>query len=122
MKNTKISKKLILVVSHSSWWKRKKYRKETFSILKKYKDNGFDIIGVSLDRTREQWEQAVIDDNLPWTQVSNLNFWNDPVARRYSIRAIPQSYLIDQSGTVIGKNLRGNDLEERIKFALSLND
>ena len=89
---------------------------------KKYKDAGFDIIGVSLDRTREQWEQAVIDDNLPWTQVSNLNFWNDPVARRYSIRAIPQSYLIDQSGTVIGKNLRGNDLEERIKFALSLND
>ena len=80
------------------------------------------VIGVSLDRTKEQWEQAIEDDNLPWTQVSNLSFWNDPVARRYSIRAIPQSYLIDNTGTVIGKNLRGNDLEERIKFALSLND
>ena len=76
---------------------------------KKYKDAGFDIIGVSLDRTREQWEQAVIDDNLPWTQVSNLNFWNDPVARRYSIRAIPQSFLINKEGVVIGK--KGADIE-----------
>ena len=91
-------------------------------LYKKYNKDGFDILGVSLDRTKEQWEKAVEDDNLLWTQVSNLNFWNDPIARRYSIRAIPQSYLIDQSGTVIAKNLRGNDLEERIKFALSLND
>ena len=91
-------------------------------LYKKYNQDGFDILGVSLDRTKEQWEKAIEDDNLLWTQVSNLSFWNDPVARRYSIRAIPQSYLIDNTGTVIGKNLRGNDLEERIKFALSLND
>ena len=86
---------------------------------KKYKNAGFDIIGVSLDRTREQWEQAVIDDNLPWTQVSNLNFWNDPVARRYSIRAIPQSYLLDKDGLVMGKNLRGQELEDRILALLN---
>ena len=86
---------------------------------KKYKNSGFDIIGVSLDRTREQWEQAVIDDNLPWTQVSNLNFWNDPVARRYSIRAIPQSYLLDKDGLVMGKNLRGQELEDRILSLLN---
>ena len=86
---------------------------------KKYKDAGFDIIGVSLDRTREQWEQAVIDDNLPWTQVSNLNFWNDPVARRYSIRSIPQSYLLDKNGLVMGKNLRGQELEDRILALLN---
>ena len=91
-------------------------------LYKSYKNEGFDIIGVSLDRTKEQWEQAIEDDNLLWTQVSNLNFWNDPIARRYSIRAIPQSYLINNKGVVIGKNLRGNDLEESIKFALSLND
>ena len=91
-------------------------------LYKSYKNKGFDIIGVSLDRTKEQWEQAVEDDNLLWTQVSNLNFWNDPIARRYSIRSIPQSYLINNKGVVIGKNLRGNDLEESIKFALSLND
>ena len=86
---------------------------------KKYKDAGFDIIGVSLDRTREQWEQAVIDDNLPWTQVSNLNFWNDPVARRYSIRAIPQSYLLNKDGLVMGKNLRGQELEDKILSLLN---
>ena len=91
-------------------------------LYKAYNKDGFDIIGVSLDRTKEQWEQAVEDDNLLWTQVSNLNFWNDPIARRYSIRAIPQSFLINKEGVVIGKNLRGNDLEESIKFALSLND
>ena len=91
-------------------------------LYKSYKNKGFDIIGVSLDRTKEQWEQAVEDDNLLWTQVSNLNFWNDPIARRYSIRSIPQSYLINNKGVVIGKNLRGNDLEESIKFALLLND
>ena len=91
-------------------------------LYKSYKESGFNIIGVSLDRTQEQWEQAVEDDNLPWTQISNLNFWNDPIARRYSIRAIPQSYLLNNEGIVIGKNLKGNDLEEKIKFALSLND
>ena len=91
-------------------------------LYKLYNNDGFNIIGVSLDRTKEQWEQAVEDDSLLWTQVSNLNFWNDPIARRYSIRAIPQSYLINQDGIVIGKNLRGNDLEEKIKFALSLNN
>ena len=87
---------------------------------KKYKDSGFDIIGVSLDRTREQWEQAIKDDNLSWTQVSNLNFWNDPVARRYSIRAIPQSYLLNQDGLVMGKNLRGEALEARIQALLKV--
>ncbi|MBL6877292.1 MAG: AhpC/TSA family protein [Flavobacteriales bacterium] len=91
-------------------------------LYKLYNNDGFNIIGVSLDRTKEQWEQAVEDDSLLWTQVSNLNFWNDPIARRYSIRAIPQSYLINQDGIVIGKNLRGDDLEEKIKFALSLNN
>jgi len=89
---------------------------------KKYKNEGFQIVGVSLDRTKDQWLQAIEDDNLPWIHISNLDFWNDPIARKYSIRAIPQSYLVDENGIVIGKNLRGNDLEEKIKFALSLND
>ncbi|MBT6317663.1 MAG: TlpA family protein disulfide reductase [Cryomorphaceae bacterium] len=89
---------------------------------KKYKDDGLQIVGVSLDRTKDQWLKAIEDDNLPWIHISNLDFWNDPIARKYSIRAIPQSYLVDENGVVIGKNLRGNDLEEKIKFALSQND
>tara|TARA_B100000900_G_scaffold309140_1_gene267852 strand:- start:2203 stop:3312 length:1110 start_codon:yes stop_codon:yes gene_type:complete len=91
-------------------------------IHKKYSDQGLQIVGISLDRTKDQWLQAIEDDNLPWIHISNLDFWNDPIARMYSIRAIPQSFLVDKDGVVIGKNLKGNDLEERIKFALSLND
>ena len=88
-------------------------------LYKSFNNDGFNIIGVSLDRTKDQWEKAIEDDNLLWTQVSNLNFWNDPVARRYSIRSIPQSYLINKDGVVIGKNLRGNDLAYKIEEALS---
>jgi len=91
-------------------------------LYKAYNKDGFDIIGVSLDRTKEQWEKAVSDDNLPWIQVSNLNFWNDPIARQYSIRAIPQSFLLDENGYVIAKNLRGLSLDQKIESALSVNN
>ena len=90
-------------------------------LYKNYNSSGLQIIGVSLDRTKEQWEQAVSDDNLPWIQVSNLNFWNDPIARQYSIRAIPQSFLLDENGYVIAKNLRGLSLEQKVESALSIN-
>ena len=90
-------------------------------LYKKYNSSGLQIIGVSLDRTKEQWEKAISDDNLPWIHVSNLNFWNDPIARQYSIRAIPQSFLLDENGYVIAKNLRGLSLEQKVESALSIN-
>ena len=89
-------------------------------LYKKYNSSGLQIIGVSLDRTKEQWEKAISDDNLPWIHVSNLDFWNDPIARQYSIRAIPQSFLLDENGYVIAKNLRGLNLEEKVELALSI--
>ena len=89
-------------------------------LYKKYNSSGLEIIGVSLDRTKEQWKKAVSDDNLPWIQVSNLNFWNDPIARQYSIRAIPQSFLLDENGYVIAKNLRGLSLDQSVESALSV--
>ena len=91
-------------------------------LYKKYSSSGLQIVGVSLDRTKEQWEKAVSDDNLPWIQVSNLNFWNDPIARQYSIRAIPQSFLLDENGYVIAKNLRGLSLDQKIESSLSVNN
>ena len=90
-------------------------------LYKKYNSSGLQIIGVSLDRTKEQWEKAILDDNLPWIHVSNLDFWNDPIARQYSIRAIPQSFLLDENGYVIAKNLRGLSLEQKVESALSIN-
>ena len=120
LSNVLLDNKVTLLYFWAAWCRPCRIENPNLVRLhKKYKDAGFDIIGVSLDRTREQWEQAVIDDNLPWTQVSNLNFWNDPVARRYSIRAIPQSYLLNKDGLVMGKNLRGQELEDRILSLLN---
>lgn len=86
------------------------------SAFDKYKDKNFTILGVSLDRTngRESWLKAIKDDKLAWTQVSDLQFWDNEVARQYGIRSIPQSYLIDPEGRIIAANLRGEALHEKL--------
>ncbi|MBK0381270.1 redoxin domain-containing protein [Mucilaginibacter segetis] len=82
----------------------------------KYKDKNFTILGVSLDRpnAKEAWLKAIHKDGLAWTQVSDLQFWNSKVAGMYGVRAIPQNFLIDPNGKIIGKNLRGDDLEAKL--------
>lgn len=87
-------------------------------VYNEYKDDGFDVIGISLDRDRESWLGAIKSDGLPWTQVSDLNYWNCPVASQYGVTAIPTSYLIDRDATIIGKNLRGSMLGEKVKSLL----
>lgn len=87
-------------------------------VHEKYKDKGFTILGVSLDRDRDKWLKAIEDDNLEWNQISNLKFWQDPIARQYRIRSIPASILLDEEGRIIAKNLRGKALEHRIKELL----
>lgn len=86
-----------------------------------YKDQGFTILGVSLDREREKWLKAIEDDGLEWNQISNLSFWNDPIARQYRIRSIPASLLLDEDGRIIAKNLRGKALEYKIRDLLAEN-
>lgn len=83
----------------------------------KYKDKGFTVLGVSLDRmnARDKWLKAIQDDQLNWTQVSDLQFWNNAVAKQYGINAIPQNLLIDPQGKIIAKNLRGDALQEKLK-------
>ncbi|MDB4901889.1 MAG: hypothetical protein JWQ63_1170 [Mucilaginibacter sp.] len=87
---------------------------------KKYKDKNFTIIGVSLDRAENKanWIDAIKSDGLNWTQVSDLKFWNNEVAVLYSIRSIPANFLIDPNGKIIGKDLRGNDLENKLEDVL----
>lgn len=82
----------------------------------KFKDKNFTILGVSLDRPtgREAWLKAIEKDQLAWTQVSDLKFWNNEVAELYGIRSIPQSYLLDPTGKIIAKNLRGEELHEKL--------
>ena len=82
-----------------------------------YKDKGFEILGVSLDNKdgKEAWVKAIEKDGLTWTQVSDLNSWNNEVARSYGVRAVPQSYLIDPQGVIVAQNLRGEALEAKLK-------
>ena len=83
-------------------------------IYKKYKDLGFNIIGVSLDKSMPQWTKAIEDDYLTWDHLSNLKFWQDPIARLYKVRAIPASFILDEKGLIVSKNLRGYQLEAKI--------
>lgn len=82
----------------------------------KYKDKNFTVLSVSLDQPGKKaaWLAAIKADSLTWTQVSDLQFWNNAAAKLYVIKAIPQNFLIDPSGKIIAKNLRGEALEKKL--------
>jgi peroxiredoxin len=82
-----------------------------------YKEKNFTVLSVSLDRPgkKDAWLGAIKADGLTWTQVSDLKFWDNEAAKLYGIRAIPQNFLIDPSGKIIGKNLTGEELNEKLK-------
>ena len=84
------------------------------STYKKFKSKNFTVLGVSLDKSKDPWIKAIKDDGLAWTQVSDLKFWNNDVAVKYHIQSIPQNFLIDPSGKIIGRNLPGPDLQARL--------
>ena len=88
---------------------------------KKFKDKNFTVLGVSLDKARDPWLKAIKDDGLAWTQVSDLKFWYNDVAVKYHIQQIPQNFLIDPSGKIVGRNLRGPDLQEKLCELLGCN-
>lgn len=89
-------------------------------VFQKFKDRNFHIIGVSLDRPgqKEKWMKAIHDDKLDWTHVSDLQFWNNEVAKQYGIKAIPQNLLLDPEGKIIAKNLRGEELDAKLSEAI----
>ena len=83
-------------------------------LYNQYKDKGFEVFGVSLDRTREDWLKAIEDDGLTWPQVSDLKYFNSAAAELYQIEAIPATYLLDPDGKIIAKDLRGPALEAKL--------
>ncbi len=92
-------------------------RKENPNVVdayQKYKDKGFDVFGVSLDRTKDAWLKAIEKDNLTWTHVSDLIYWKSAPAALYGVRAIPANFLINPEGIIIAKNLRGEDLQNKL--------
>jgi peroxiredoxin len=83
-----------------------------------YNKKGFDVLGVSLDRSRDDWVKAIADDKLTWTHVSDLKYWDCAPAKLYAVSAIPANFLIDENGIIIGHNLRGDALAEKVKEVL----
>jgi peroxiredoxin len=75
-----------------------------------FKNRNFTILGVSLDQDKQKWLDAIKTDNLNWTQVSDLAYWNNAAAKKYKVSSIPQNYLLDPNGKIIAKNLRGEEL------------
>lgn len=85
----------------------------------KYKNKNFTILGVSLDKAKEPWLKAIQDDQLTWTHVSDLKFWESAVVPLYSIDGIPYNVLIDPTGKIVAQNLRGGALEAMLAEVLA---
>lgn len=89
------------------------------SVYNKYKDKGFNVLGVSLDTQEELWKNAIDSDGLAWNHISNLQRFDDPIARLYNINAIPAAFLLDENGVIIAKDLRGPALEQKVAEVLN---
>lgn len=89
----------------------------------KFKDKNFTVLGVSLDRPndKDKWLEAIHNDKLTWTHVSDLKFWNNAAAVLYHVQQIPQNMLIDPNGKIVGKDLRGPDLNSKLCELLGCN-
>jgi peroxiredoxin len=79
-----------------------------------YHDKGFDIFGVSFDKSYDDWVKAIADDQLTWTHVSDLKFWSSKAGKLYGVQSIPHSILLDPDGIIIAKNLRGEELQNKL--------
>ncbi|MEA4903508.1 MAG: TlpA disulfide reductase family protein [Petrimonas sp.] len=83
-----------------------------------YKNKGFEVVGVSLDKDKEKWLGGIKDLNMTWPQMSELKFWDTPVVELYAFRGIPHTVLLDKDGTIIAKDLRGAELHNKLNELL----
>jgi len=84
------------------------------AVYNDFKDKGFSVFGVSLDREREAWLKAIEDDKLTWTHVSDLSYWNNAAAQMYMVNSIPSSIIVDREGKIVAKNKREEELRKTV--------
>lgn len=109
--------KYVLIDFWASWCVPCRAENPTLvAAYERYKEKGFDILGVSLDRPgkREDWLKAIEKDGLTWTNVSDLKFWENEVAVLFGIKSIPQNFLLNREGIIIATDLRGGSLLEKL--------
>lgn len=112
--------KITLVDFWASWCKPCRIENPNIvRVYNKYHDKGLNIIGVSLDRSKDKWLEAIEADGLTWQHISHLQYWNDPIAKKYNVRSIPKAFLLDENGVIIATDLRGQALENKVAELLS---
>ncbi len=114
--------KVTLVDFWASWCKPCRIENPNIvSVYQDYKDKGFKVLGVSLDKPnqKDRWIKAIEDDNLTWNHISNLQYWEEPIARLYGISSIPAAFLLDEDGRIVAKDLRGQALRNKVDELLN---
>jgi peroxiredoxin len=117
--SSKLGPKLLLIDFWAAWCNP--CRQENPNVVKVFNEfhkKGFDVLGISLDQKKEDWLKAISDDKLAWTHLSDLKYWENTAARLYAVNSIPSNFLVDETGTIIGRNLRGDDLYKKVKEIL----
>ena len=89
------------------------------ALYAEFHSKGLNIVGVSLDKDAAKWKEAIAKDKLTWIQISHLKFWEEPIAMQYKVQSIPATFVFDSSGTLVAKDLRGEELRTKIKELLS---
>lgn len=117
-----LKKSKVLILDFWASWCRPCRRENPYvvEIYKKYHPKGLNILSISLDRPgqKDKWLKAIKDDHMDWYHVSNLQFWQDPIARQYGIQSIPSTLILDANGVIRAKNLRREKLEAKVKELL----
>jgi peroxiredoxin len=114
--SSKIGTNLLLVDFWAAWCSP--CRTENPNVVKVWKEfnkKGFDVYGVSLDQKKEDWVNAIADDKLTWTHVSDLLYWSNAAAKLYGVNSIPANFLLNKEGIIIARNLRGEALYTKVK-------
>lgn len=90
------------------------------ALYNEFHPQGLNIIGVSLDKDATKWKDAIAKDGLVWPHVSNLKFWEDPIAKQYNVQSIPATFILDAKGNIVAKDLRGDALRAKVKELLAI--